>query len=76
MIAFFDPAGVTARSVGVVPAVAFASTVSVLPFLVLLAAIVRIATVTKRTLSIGPFILRETEEVEPVEWADDEESSP
>jgi hypothetical protein len=76
MIAFFDPAGVTARSVGAVPAVAFASTVSVLPFLVLLAAIVRIATVTKRTLSIGPFILRETEEVEPVEWADDEESSP
>jgi hypothetical protein len=28
----------------------------------------RIATVTKHTLSIGPFILRETDDVSEVEW--------
>ncbi|WP_251341340.1 hypothetical protein [Haloplanus halophilus] len=72
MIAFFDPAGVTARSLGVVPVVALASTVAVLPFLVLLAYVLRIATVTKHTLSIGPFILRETDQVEEVEWNEDD----
>ncbi|MEE6209100.1 hypothetical protein U3A55_02865 [Salarchaeum sp. III] len=41
--------------------VAAAVTVSVAPFAILLAYILRIITVTKRTLSIGPFILRETE---------------
>jgi hypothetical protein len=71
MIAFFDPAGDVARSLGVVPVVALASTVAVLPFLVLTAYVLRIATVTKHTLSIGPFILRETEQVEEVEWDDD-----
>jgi hypothetical protein len=70
MIAFFDPAGATARTLGLVPAVAVASTVSVLPFLVLLATVLRIATVTKHTLSIGPFILREAGGIEDVEWAD------
>jgi len=35
--------------------------VSLLPFAVLLSYILRIVTVTKRTLSIGPFILRETD---------------
>jgi len=70
MIAFFDPAGPVSDALGIVPVVAVASTVSVLPFLVLLAYVLRIATVTKHTLSIGPFILRETEQVEEVEWAD------
>ncbi|GAA0645858.1 hypothetical protein [Salarchaeum japonicum] len=41
--------------------VAAAATVSVVPFAILLAYILRIITVTKRTLSIGSFILRETE---------------
>ncbi|MEF8856607.1 MAG: hypothetical protein V5A16_04210 [Haloplanus sp.] len=72
MIAFFDPVGSVARTLGVVPVVALASTVSVLPFLVLLAYILRIATVTKHTLSIGPFILREAEHLEDVTLADDE----
>ncbi|GAB6862411.1 hypothetical protein ACFR97_10650 [Haloplanus litoreus] len=71
MIAFFDPAGPLGRTPGVVPVVALASTVAVLPFLVLAASILRIATVTKHTLSIGPFILRETDLVEDVEWDDD-----
>ena len=35
--------------------------VALLPFAILLAYILRIVTVTKRTLSIGPFILRETD---------------
>ncbi|WP_049981961.1 hypothetical protein [Halolamina rubra] len=35
--------------------------VALLPFAVLLSYILRIVTVTKRTLSIGPFILRETD---------------
>jgi hypothetical protein len=70
MIAFFDPAGPVSGMLGVVPVVAATSTVSVLPFLVLLAYVLRIATVTKHTLSIGPFILRETEQVAEVEWED------
>lgn len=36
-------------------------TVSLLPFTVVLAYILRIVTVTQRTLAIGPFILRETQ---------------
>jgi len=72
MIAFFDPAGPASRAVGVVPIVAVTSTVSVLPFLVLLAYVLRIATVTKHTLSIGSFILRETDRVEEVEWDEGE----
>ncbi|MFB6112610.1 MAG: hypothetical protein ABEJ58_00745 [Halodesulfurarchaeum sp.] len=50
--------------------IAAAATASVVPFLILLAYVVRIATVTKRTLSIGPFILRETDAVSGVEWND------
>jgi hypothetical protein len=72
MIAFFDPTGPASRALGIVPVVAVASTISTLPFLVLLAYVLRIATVTKHTLSIGPFILRETEQVEEVAWDDGE----
>ncbi|MFC7175897.1 hypothetical protein [Halosegnis marinus] len=42
--------------------------VAVAPFVILLAYVLRIATVTKHTLSIGPFILRETEGATEVEW--------
>jgi hypothetical protein len=38
-----------------------ASAVAVAPFAILLSYVTRIATITGRTLSIGPFILRETE---------------
>jgi hypothetical protein len=47
--------------------VSLAVTVAVLPFVLLLSYVIRIATVTKYTLSIGPFILRETEDVAKVE---------
>ncbi len=64
VLAFLDTAAVTGNVAGVdalALVVAAAVTVSVAPFLVLLAYTVRIATVIGRTLSIGPFILRETE---------------
>ncbi|MXR39875.1 hypothetical protein GRX01_00670 [Halobaculum sp. WSA2] len=73
MVAFFDAEAYTYSPFGVgtlVPLVAVAATVATIPFLVLLAYVLRIATVTKHTLSIGPFILRETDEVTEVEWED------
>lgn len=51
-----------------VAVIAIATTIAVSPFLILLAYVMRIATVTKHTLSIGPFILRETDDVADVEW--------
>ncbi|MFB6156316.1 MAG: hypothetical protein ABEJ34_00545 [Haloferacaceae archaeon] len=71
MVAFFNDA--TYRVVvfdveTLVLVIAAAATVSVVPFLILLAYVLRIATVTKHTLSIGPFILRETDDVAEVEW--------
>ena len=65
MIAFFDAASYDVTVLGgdtLVVLVAVAVTIAVAPFLILLAYVMRIATVTKRTLSIGPFILRETDE--------------
>jgi hypothetical protein len=48
--------------------IALAATISLLPFLILISYVLRIATVTKHTLAIGPFILRETDEVKEVDW--------
>jgi len=42
--------------------------VALLPFAVLLAYILRILTVTQRTLAIGPFILRETDQETAFDW--------
>jgi hypothetical protein len=61
-LVFFDPRDFTGATFGVSNALvllAATTTVSLSPFTVLLAYILRIVTVTKRTLSIGPFILRE-----------------
>jgi len=68
MVAFFDPASYPGL---LVPIVSLAATAALLPFLVLLAYVLRIATVTKHTLSIGPFILRETGQVDEVTWEDE-----
>jgi hypothetical protein len=71
MVAFFDATAYSAVVFEVetlLLVVAVAATVSVVPFLILLSYVVRIATVTKHTLSIGPFILRETDDVAEVEW--------
>jgi len=71
MTLFFDAGSYSWSFYGtdtLVPFVAAAVTVSVLPFMILLAYVIRIATVTKHTLSIGPFILRETEDVAEIDW--------
>ena len=76
MIVFFDPtapvfAGTTAGVSHAVLAIAVASTVAVFPFAVLLAYVARIATVAKRTLSIGPFVLRATDRRADLDWETD-----
>jgi len=71
MVAFFNGATYSVEIFGVgtlVAVIAIAATISVAPFLILFAYVMRIATVAKHTLSIGPFILRETEDVAEVEW--------
>ena len=47
---------------------AAATTVTLLPFFFIISYILRIATIAKRTLAIGPFILRETDRSEDITW--------
>ncbi|MFD1647371.1 hypothetical protein [Haloarchaeobius litoreus] len=54
-------AGSTLGVADVLLVFALANTVAVVPFAILLAYVLRVATVAKRTLSIGPFILRNTD---------------
>jgi hypothetical protein len=66
-----NPATVTGTFLGVdalVWVVAAAAGVSLVPFMLLFAYVLRIATVAKRTLSIGPFILRPTGREESIDW--------
>jgi hypothetical protein len=68
---FFDADAVLGSVLGVpysLLQVAAALSLSLLPFAVLLSYILRIVTVTKRTLSIGPFILRETDRDVEFDW--------
>jgi len=48
--------------------------VALAPFAVLFAYILRIATVAKRTLAIGPFVLRETDRTAEIGWDGDDGS--
>jgi hypothetical protein len=69
----FDPSQYPDATLGVSHAlvvVSAAATVSVLPFALLLAYILRIITVTKRTLSIGPFVLRGTDRSADVDYSE------
>jgi len=68
MVLFFDSTAYTESlgGEGLVLFVVAAVTVSVSPFMILLAYVLRIATVTKHTLSIGPFILRKEDDVDEV----------
>ncbi len=71
MIAFFDADAVTGTVFGVetvVWIVAAAATVSIVPFLLLVSFVLRLGTMAKRTLAIGPFILRESNRDEEIEW--------
>ena len=53
----------------VVWVVAFGFTVGVTPFVILLSYTLRIMTLAKRTLAMGPFILREAEREEDIDWS-------
>jgi hypothetical protein len=69
--AFFDPQDFGTLTLGVADSLwllAATTTVALLPFTILLAYILRVVTITKRTLSIGPFILRETDRSADVDW--------
>lgn len=66
-----NPGSITGTFLGVdalIWVVVAATAVSLVPFMVLFAYVLRIATVAKRTLSIGPFILRPTERDESLDW--------
>ncbi len=61
---YVDPVAFRGTVLGVdniVWVVCLAVTVTLFPFFILLSYVLRIATVTKRTLAIGPLVLRETE---------------
>lgn len=65
MLLFVDTAGVTATTFGIdnIVWLVLAGVIIVLtPFFILMAYVLRIATVAKRTLAIGPFVLRETDQ--------------
>ena len=69
----FDPSAYPGATFGISHAlvvVSTATTVTLLPFALLLAYILRIITITKRTLSIGPFVLRETDRSADVDHSD------
>ncbi len=71
MVLFVNPGSVPGATFGVdniTWVVAAAGTVSLIPFAVLFAYVLRIATVAKRTLAIGPFVLRETERTDDIDW--------
>jgi hypothetical protein len=72
MILYLDNLGtVVGGTLGVhnlVWVVAAGSTVALLPFMLLLSYVLRIATVAKRTLAIGPFVLRETDRTDDIDW--------
>ncbi|MFB6084776.1 MAG: hypothetical protein ABEJ94_11095 [Halorientalis sp.] len=78
MLLFFDVAAVTTTTLGHTDAlylVALSITISLLPFAILLSYILRIVTVTKRTLAIGPFVLRETDRERDLDWGETEAKS-
>ncbi|WP_089881178.1 hypothetical protein [Halogeometricum limi] len=60
--------GATAGVHNLVIVVSLTTVVALLPFAVLLSFMLRIATVAKRTLSIGPFILRSASRSEDLDW--------
>ncbi|MHC3380042.1 hypothetical protein [Haloarcula sp. H-GB5] len=63
-----DFVGVTAGVSDALWLLAVTATGSLLPFTVLISYVLRIVTITKRTLAIGPFILRATNRSVDVDW--------
>lgn len=71
MLLYVDTAGIAGTTIGVdnmVWPVAAGIAISLLPFFALFSHVLRIATVAKRTLATGPFILRETERSGNLDW--------
>ena len=66
-----DPGTITGTTLGVdnlILVVAAATTVALVPFMLLLSYVLRIATVAKRTLAVGSFVLRETGRTDDINW--------
>ena len=71
MLLLFDPSALSGTLFGVHRSfllVAVAYTLTLVPFAILLAYLLRVLTVVKRTLAIGPFILRETKRAGEIRW--------
>lgn len=71
MILFFEVGEIAGRTAGLDNGLLFvgaAFAVGVMPFAIFLSYILRIVTVVKWTLAIGPFILRETDRGSDIEW--------
>ena len=76
MVFVFDPTTIPGSVFGVNVALLFTSAayaLSLVPFAVLLAYLLRLLTVAQRTLAIGPFILRDNEALESVRFPDEPE---
>ena len=70
MVVYYDARAVPGATLGLsndVLAVSLAVTIATAPFLILLSFVLRIATVAKRTLAIGPFVLRKVDREEDIE---------
>lgn len=73
MILFFEPREFPEITFGIPDMlwiVSLGVTIGTLPFLVLVAYVLRIATVAKRTAAIGPLVLRTTDQEGEIEWTD------
>ncbi|TYL40692.1 hypothetical protein CV102_00390 [Natronococcus pandeyae] len=71
MLLFFDADAVTGTLLGIDAVVwitVTAATIGAVPFLLLVAFVLRIGTMAKRTLAIGPFILRDSSRGEEIDY--------
>ncbi|APW98085.1 hypothetical protein CHINAEXTREME_09930 [Halobiforma lacisalsi AJ5] len=73
-VLYLDPGLAPGTTFGVddlVWLVSASTTVALVPFFLLAAYVLRIATVSKRTGSLGPFILRRVERTAAIDWDDE-----
>ncbi|SDJ54735.1 hypothetical protein [Natronorubrum texcoconense] len=70
-VLYLDPTSVLGATLGVdnmVWVVSASTTIALVPFFLLAAYVLRIATISKRTGSLGPFILRHAERTDAIDW--------
>ncbi|MCU4742140.1 hypothetical protein [Natronoglomus mannanivorans] len=75
-VLYLDPGSVPGATLGVdnlVWLVSASATIALVPFCLLGAYVLRIATISKRTGSLGPFILRQAERTGAIDWEENEE---